>query len=169
VIGLDEQTYGRMLSFPTRSGRLAAGRTSIPNPNIGGKRALMTGLTPSTQGGGAELPVLQAITRPRFSHFEDGKNLQAKIVSTLAPRDGERARRRVSGNNKRATSPSQNQPLELTWSASAADYGGEITGYRYGWDILDSANDEEWSSWSTANTSAQAGFVSASHSFWLGA
>lgn len=37
----------------------------------------------------------------------------------------------------------QNQPLEFSWSADAASYGGIITGYRYGWDIDDLTDDED--------------------------
>ncbi len=38
------------------------------------------------------------------------------------------------------------QPLEFTWSASAASYGGLIEGYKYGFDVADpnDPNDEGW-------------------------
>jgi hypothetical protein len=35
-------------------------------------------------------------------------------------------------------------PLKFTWSADASDYGGIITSYRYGWDIADLTEPEEW-------------------------
>lgn len=34
--------------------------------------------------------------------------------------------------------------LEFCWSADATAYGGIVTGYRYGWDILDLADDAQW-------------------------
>jgi hypothetical protein len=37
-----------------------------------------------------------------------------------------------------------NVPLIFTWSASAASYGGVVPGYRYGWDINDLNNDDQW-------------------------
>ena len=35
-------------------------------------------------------------------------------------------------------------PLKFSWRATAEDYGGEIVGYRYGWDIADINNDSDW-------------------------
>ena len=35
-------------------------------------------------------------------------------------------------------------PLEFSWSATAESYGGIVVGYRYGWDILDLAKDQQW-------------------------
>lgn len=35
-------------------------------------------------------------------------------------------------------------PLNFTWEATAEEYGGEIVCYRYGWDITDINNPEEW-------------------------
>jgi len=35
-------------------------------------------------------------------------------------------------------------PLKFNWRATAEDYGGEIVGYRYGWDIADINNDADW-------------------------
>ncbi|MBN2071469.1 MAG: hypothetical protein JW814_08435 [Candidatus Krumholzibacteriota bacterium] len=35
-------------------------------------------------------------------------------------------------------------PLNFTWIADASDYGGEITGYRYGWDVQDLNNPSDW-------------------------
>ena len=34
--------------------------------------------------------------------------------------------------------------LNFTWRANAVDYGGKIVGYRYGWDIVNTENPEEW-------------------------
>lgn len=35
-------------------------------------------------------------------------------------------------------------PLEFCWRASAQHYGGIVSGYRYGWDIVDLNNDDDW-------------------------
>lgn len=35
-------------------------------------------------------------------------------------------------------------PIEFCWRASAKHYGGIVSGYRYGWDIVDLNNDEDW-------------------------
>jgi len=35
-------------------------------------------------------------------------------------------------------------PMQFTWSASAETYGGLVTGYRYGWDITDVSDPEQW-------------------------
>lgn len=177
-LGLDTQFSGRLLDFPDSVWTDWRGWDQVDslNENIGGKRALVTGLTPSSQGGGAGFYLFFVQAKDEAgaisSHFEDGKNLRkVRVVSSLAPRVtiSERVLGvRVSSNNQTYDfTIAENQPLQLTWSASASEYGSEITGYRYGWDILDSANDEEWSSWSLSNTSSQASFVSGSHSFWL--
>ena len=35
-------------------------------------------------------------------------------------------------------------PLVFTWSATADHYGGVVSGYRYGWDIINLNEDDEW-------------------------
>jgi len=35
-------------------------------------------------------------------------------------------------------------PISFSWSADASSYGGVVTAYRYGWDIQDLGNDDEW-------------------------
>lgn len=35
-------------------------------------------------------------------------------------------------------------PMEFEFSANAESYGGLVSGYRYGWDILDLNDDEDW-------------------------
>ena len=60
------------------------------------------------------------------------------------------------------------QPINFRWSADASAYGGEIVGYRYGWDIRNHDEDQEWSSWSVSNTSAPVrSFSTGSHRFNL--
>ena len=35
-------------------------------------------------------------------------------------------------------------PIGFSWKADASSYGGIVTAYRYGWDILDLNDDEQW-------------------------
>jgi hypothetical protein len=35
-------------------------------------------------------------------------------------------------------------PLNFSWSADASSYGGEISGYRYGWDVQDLSDPNSW-------------------------
>jgi hypothetical protein len=37
-----------------------------------------------------------------------------------------------------------NTPLVFCWEATAEDYGLPVTGYRYGWDVLDPDDDNAW-------------------------
>lgn len=61
------------------------------------------------------------------------------------------------------------QDLKFTWDADAAEYGGEIVGYRYGWDIRNPLDDSEWEqNWSATARRAQARvFNSGTHRFLL--
>ena len=60
------------------------------------------------------------------------------------------------------------QPLRLCWNADASPYGGIIVGYRYGWDILNTDDDSEWSSWATSTTCAPTRTYNAGvHRFFL--
>ncbi len=177
-LGLDTQFTGRLLSFPDSVWSVWRGWDQVDslNENLSGKRALITGLTPTSAGGGAGFYLFFVQAKDEAgaisSHYEDGKNLRKiRVVSSLAPKvtvTEPVLGVRVSSNNQTYDfTVAENQVLRLTWSATAAAYGSEITGYRYGWDILDTENDEEWSTWSLATTSTQASFVSGSHSFFL--
>lgn len=47
------------------------------------------------------------------------------------------------------------QPLEFHWRADGSAYGGRITGYRWGWDLRDPSDDEDWDrSWSETGLDA---------------
>jgi len=35
-------------------------------------------------------------------------------------------------------------PVEFAWTADASSYGGTVTGYRYGWDVIDVNDDSQW-------------------------
>ena len=60
------------------------------------------------------------------------------------------------------------QPVSPCWWADASLYGGSVTGYRFGWDIVNIADDTQWSSWATTNTCAPARvFNAGTHRFYL--
>jgi hypothetical protein len=35
-------------------------------------------------------------------------------------------------------------PVSFCWTADASSYGGVVAGYRYGWDLIDPNDDEQW-------------------------
>ncbi|MBM4116482.1 hypothetical protein FJ251_01890 [bacterium] len=177
-LGLNNQQSGLLLEFPPAlwSPWRHWNEVDSLNPAIGGRQALVEDLTPVSQGGNAGYYLFFVQAKDEAgaitSHFQDGKNLRKlRIVGSLQPRLV--IREASLGTNVSSHdmtwdySIAADQPLNLTWSASAGEYGSEITGYRYGWDILDVSNDEEWSSWSLGNTATAASFPSGTHSFTL--
>lgn len=67
-----------------------------------------------------ESPVMLTVTEPQFQSF---------TFPTHAPYDIEVL---------------PETPLNFSWTGSAEEYGGEIAGYRYGWDITDLDDPEQW-------------------------
>ncbi len=59
--------------------------------------------------------------------------------------------------------------LKFSWSAGASLYGGELTGYRFGWDIVDIDDPQEWAvGFSLEHTSAPPrSFSSGVHTFFV--
>lgn len=63
-------------------------------------------------------------------------------------------------------------PISFKWRADAASYGGTVVGYRYGWDILDLSNEDEWETTytpfvgSTASSPARS-FFFGTHTFYV--
>jgi len=61
-------------------------------------------------------------------------------------------------------------PIQFCWNADASTYGGTVTGYRYGWDVLDHNDDDAWAiPWtpfaSTQECSPEVTFHFGSHTF----
>ena len=176
--GLDTQTGGLLLDFPAEIWSIWRHWDAVDSldADLGGRMALIEGLTPSSsgQGEGRYLFLVQAKDEAGAitSHYADGRNLRKmRIVSSLQPyvviREQSLGTNFARNDQTYNYSVAEDQPIELSWSATAEEYGSEITGYRFGWDILDTSNDEEWSSWGLSNTSAQASFSSGSHSFYM--
>ena len=61
------------------------------------------------------------------------------------------------------------QPIRFRWRGAAADYGGTIAGYRYGWNLRNLSNDEEWQQgWSqTALEAPEVRFADGTQHFYL--
>lgn len=61
------------------------------------------------------------------------------------------------------------QRIQFRWSADASLYGGEIAGYRYGWDLLDPSDERQWEkNWSLAAVQAPARhFPRGTHRFYV--
>ncbi len=139
---------------------------------IDGKSALVQDLTPIGQNSdGRYLFMVQAKDEAGAltSHYQDGKNLKRlRITDSLYPRlyvEEPTLGLKVSeGWNAYDFTIGEGQPLHLSWDGSASHYGSQITGYRFGWDIDDTENDDEWSNWSTNTKNTTASYVSGTHS-----
>jgi hypothetical protein len=140
--------------------------------HISGTGALAQNLTPS--GGGSDgryLFLVQAKDEAGAvtSHYRDGKNLKMlRITSSLYPRlyaaEPTLGLKVATNYNAYDFTIGEGQPLHMNWSGDASHYGSQITGYRHGWDIEDTENDEEWSNWSLNGTSTTASYISGTHS-----
>ncbi len=133
-----------------------------------GKRAAVSGLlrVGEAPGSGYYLFAVQtmdeagAIT-PVFDYRTPGKNncVRVRVTGVAGPLLTVRENTLgtavfVGGSTPVEIEVGAEQPVSFRWSADGSHYGGTITGYRSGWDILNPENDEEWSSWSVDNTSA---------------
>ncbi len=60
-------------------------------------------------------------------------------------------------------------PLNFSWEADASSYGGEISGYRYGWDVQDLGDPRSWATnFSPFNKTAPERILySGSHTFYI--
>ena len=76
-------------------------------------------------------------------------------------------------NSFKQFSVAAGQPINLTWTGTAAEYNGQIVSYRHGWDLVsvDDANDPGWAvppGTSEQNLVAEErSFQDGVHSFWL--
>lgn len=122
-----------------------------------GVRAVVRNLRPATGSGeGFYLFAVQAMddagaVTPVFDATTGGKNNVARIrVSDRVGATLTVSEKFLGTYNFSGPAPpvildvAAAQPVKFTWRADASDYGGEIVAYRYGWNIRNPSNDEEW-------------------------
>ncbi|MCP4546741.1 MAG: hypothetical protein GY835_09790 [bacterium] len=177
--GLSMMTGGSMLSLPEDIWSEWLGWDEVdpadPDGNNAGTRTLLKGLNPAGVGySGEYLFLVQARDEANAitSHFTDGTNLKKirvdkNLKPTIRIMGTNMPTRLVHGWTSFNIPWAEGQPIAMEWLANASSYGSRISGYRYGWDIMDTANDEEWSGWSQSNTSTSAVFLSGTHIFYL--
>ncbi len=147
-----------------------------------GTRAVISGLARIGDyvGAGYYLFAVQAMDEagaitPVFDYQTSGKNnvcrvrVKGNIGPVLTVREEFLGTQNfVGGSRPIRLDIAAGQPIRFRWSADASTYGGEIVAYRYGWDIRNLDDDQEWSSWSASNTSApNRSFSTGSHRFSL--
>jgi hypothetical protein len=178
---------GKYLSWPDSVYTLPARFSWSPwhrwgNPDSSGVRALVTGLLSAglTSQSGYYIFAVQAMDEagaitPVFDTAAGGKN-NAVLMRISQPAGPfllveDRFLGVYSFIGKVPPVPldvATGQPIRFHWSGNAAQYGGEISGYRYGWNLLDPGNDAEWSSWSLTGVAAPTHTIAfGEHRFYL--
>lgn len=147
-----------------------------------GTRAVVSGLARvgDAPGVGYYIFAVQAMDEagaitPVFDYQTDGKNNVAlyrvsgdvgPVLEVREPFLGTQTF--VGGSKPIRIDIAGGQFINFRWNADASHYGGEIVAYRYGWDIRNPDNDQEWSSWSLAGRRAPTqSFPSGSHRFFV--
>jgi hypothetical protein len=176
-MGIDLQSEGRIIDLPDSVWtRWRAWDEDEDDNSFSGKGALLTGLTTTDQGPGQGYYLFFVQARDEAgaitSHFEDGSNLKKiRAVSSMQPgltvQENTLGVRYSEHDQTYDFTIAEGQQLVITWSGTASDYGSEVTGYRYGWDILDTGDDSQWSSWSLSHSGSSAVFVSGTHSLFI--
>lgn len=169
---LDEAT-GLLLSLPDSGWSHWRGwGDADPDGDAGGRQVLLRDLAPTAGGGSAGYYQFFVQAKDEAgavtSHFEDGVNLRRlRVVNSLRPRLVLQSPlfglRVCSGAASYLFAAPAALPIQVSWRATAEDYGSEIAGFRFGWDIQDPANDAEWSAWSLATTSTEAAYPDGEH------
>ncbi len=147
-----------------------------------GKRAVVRGLNRiDGQGNGHYIFAVQVMDEagaisPLFDWQTPGRNNVAMVRVTGAVGPRLRVEDRflgtfVFGGGARPVKLdiAAGQPLEFRWAADASHYGGEIVAYRYGWNIRDPEDPQQWDqSWSaTLRRAPSRTFRTGSHRFFV--
>jgi len=168
---LDEAS-GLLLTLPDSAWSPWRGwRDQDADGEAGGRQVLLQDLEPSGGGdSGFYQFFVQAMDEAGAvtSHFEDGVNLRRlRVVTSLRPmlvlQSPLFGLRVCGGAASYQFEAATDLPIAVSWRATAADYGSEITGFRFGWDIQDPENDAEWSDWSLNATSTEAAYPEGEH------
>lgn len=169
---LDEPT-GLLLTLPDSGWSPWRGwRDQDPGGAAGGRQVLLQDLTPA--GGGGAAGYYQFFVQAKdeagavTSHFEDGVNLRrlrvlTSLRPTLALQSPLFGLRVCRGAASYLLEAAADLPIAVSWRGTAEDYGSEITGFRFGWDIQDPENDAEWSAWALDATSTEATYPAGEH------
>jgi len=174
-MGIDLQTGGRILNFPDSVWSQWRGWDQEDSVATG-RSVWLHGLTSADQGPdvGRFLFFIQAKDEAGAltTHFQDGRNLKKiRVVSSKQPsvviRDGILGVFNSDHDRTFNFTIAESQPINLSWIGSADEYGSEVTGYRFGWDIEDLSDDDQWSTWSSTVLENSATFISGAHSFYL--
>ena len=147
-----------------------------------GRRAVVRNLRPAGEpGAGYYLFAVQAMDEagavtPVFDWKTAGKNnvtpvfVTGDIGPTMTLRDRYLGTYRFTGASRPlAIDIAAGQPVSFCWAGDASSYGGNITGYRFGWDLRNPDDDSEWEqTWSeTATCAPTRSFSSGTHIFFL--
>ncbi len=171
------ETAGLLLELPDSawSPWRAFGEDVLENP-AGGRHARVGPLVPYTGGeGGRYCFFVQAKDEAGAitSHFADGRNLRRfRALSSLTPsivvsEPTFGSRGFYSGDGAWDLTVYEGFRLELHWQGRADGYGGEVDGYRYGWNLADTGEEGSWTHWSLDYTSVVAELSLGEHRFYL--
>ena len=150
-------------------------------PDGAGRKVMITGLQQvgDSPGSGYYIFAVQAMDEagaitPVFDFQSEGLNnvalirVQGTAGPTLVVREEVLGTHTfVGSSNPVRMDIAAGQTLVFRWSADASHYGGTITRSRYGWDIRNPDNDQEWSSWSSSGTAPPQSFETGTHRFFL--
>ena len=148
-----------------------------------GQRAIVRGLALQGEfaGSGFYLFAVQALDEagavtPVFDWASNGKNNVAwiRVNGSVGPimtvkEEFLGTQTFVGGSRPVKLDIAAGQPLNFQWSADASRYGGEIVAFRYGWNIRDPNDDQQWDqNWSASvRRSATRSFSTGSQRFFL--
>jgi hypothetical protein len=147
-----------------------------------GVQAIIRNLIPVQAGGGYYMFAVQAMDEagavtPVFDAHTAGKNNVVKIFVNDAVGATLVVNERFLGSFNFVGSRAEpivlpiaaGQPINFNWRGDASSYGGEIVAYRYGWNIRNPSNDEEWQqNWcATCRTAPTRIFNSGAQRFFL--
>jgi hypothetical protein len=148
-----------------------------------GRQAIVSGLSPIGEGPGFYLFAVQAMDEAGavtavFDAKTPGKNNVARIFvndqvgAGLVVTDkflGAYNFASASGAHPVVLDVAAGQPVSFRWRGDASYYGGSVVAYRYGWNIRNPSNDEEWQqNWCEVCTSAETRiFNSGTQEFFL--
>ena len=146
-----------------------------------GVQAIVRNLLTQEEGGGYYMFAVQGMDEagavtPIFDAKTLGRNNVARVfvnnavgATLIVDEKFLGTYRFVSGAKPVRLDVAAGQPLTFSWRGDAESYGGEIEAYRYGWNIRNPSNDEEWEQgWcATCRSAPVRAFSSGTQRFFL--